>query len=350
MHHDRPANVWVSIVHWNGGDLTRKCVASVMAQDYPDVNVVIIDNGSSDDTVSEIARESPRIHVLRNSTNEGFTGGQNRGISYALSHDADFVLLLNQDATLMDGCIKDMVSLAGTDDRIGMVSPVVYYSHAPSDIQFCGSWLDTVELRIHGSHAIEPVRQLMASDPASICLWGTALMLRSDLVKAIGSFDQRFFAYYEDSDLSVRASNGGWRNVVCFSAGALHLGHQSRLTRPPHFFYFMARNEILFWAKTLKRRHMARALRITIARACGEAGNLRDAGLHDQAVACITGVWDALGKRFGRYDATRTAPVWLCRLVLKHPYLWANALQGNFKGIFQRLVSGTSETPQSGRP
>ena len=120
-------NVCVSIVHWNGGQSTIKCIESVFANAYANLSLVIIDNGSTDTALLEVAARWPEITIVRNDRNTGFTGGQNQGIAEARRRGAAYVLLLNQDAIVQLGCIPEMVALAEADARIGLVSPVVFF-------------------------------------------------------------------------------------------------------------------------------------------------------------------------------------------------------------------------------
>lgn len=316
-----------------------------MAQAIPGLSVVIIDNGSTDRALDAVARSWPGVTILRNPTNTGFTGGQNRGMAHALEQGADFVLLLNQDATLLSDCIQQLVTTLKQDDRVGLASPVVYYKQHPSDPQFSGSWLLREEMRLFHSHDRDMYERQAAVAPDSICLWGTALMIRCEVLRRIGMLDGRFFAYYEDSDLCIRASRQGWLSSMCFSAGVLHEGHRNRRTRPPHYFYFMARNEMLFWKKVLGVKGVARAMRVSAARALGEAGNMRDAGLHAESIACITGMWDGLRRRYGPFRADRAAPRWILRFALSHPFLLSNLLEGRFRQIMEAFSPRRSRPP-----
>src|SRR5690606_33936073 len=134
------------------------------------------------------------------------------------------------------------------------------------------------------------------TQPESICLWGTAILARREMLEEVGLLDMRFFAYFEDSDLSARSSAGGWLNIMCMKAAVLHEGHRSTANRPPHFFYYMSRNEVLFWRKVLRSdgaTQSMRAVRLSLSRALIAIGNLRDAELDRHVSACLCGVFDA---------------------------------------------------------
>lgn len=326
-------SVFVSIVHWNGGESTIKCIRSVLDNGYANLSLVIVDNGSTDKALVDAALRWPEIAILRNERNLGFTGGQNIGIAHACERGAALVVLLNQDAVMKPGCIGEMVRLAHTDDRIGLLSPVVYFDDEPDRAQFSGSWIETKKLTVSYSRDPEAIGAREKTQGDSICLWGTALMIRAAMIEQIGMLDERFFAYYEDTDYSVRASKAGWRSRMCFDAGILHEGHSTVYSRPPHFFYLMVRNGFLFWRKTLSPLQYWRLIRIHLARVIHQAANLQDAGLRDQVQASVDGIWDAWHDRYGERDPELRAPAWFARLIMYRPYLLAAMLNFDFAAI-----------------
>mgnify|MGYP001598031286 FL=1 len=98
--------VFIIIVNWNGKQDTLTCLSSLQSLDYSNYHVIIVDNGSKDDSISAIKLQFPHHLLLENQTNLGFTGGNNVGIQYALNHKADFVLLLNNDTKVSPDLLK----------------------------------------------------------------------------------------------------------------------------------------------------------------------------------------------------------------------------------------------------
>ena len=332
--------VLVSIVHWNGGASTLASIESVLAEDHPHIAICVVDNGSTDGIADVIESRWPDIQVVRNAINTGFTGGQNRGIAVAMASDADHVLLLNQDAILVPGCIGRMVALASADPAIGLVSPMIYFADEPERVQFCGSWLDRKAMAVGYDGDLDIVRVRNADPDVTMCLWGTALLIRREVIEQIGVLDDRLFAYFEDTDYCVRASDAGWRNRMCLGAGILHEGHATRYTRAPNFFYFTVRNEMLFWRKALSWRAAIRLRLVCVARGLRQAAKLRDAGGRDtQVAACMSGLWDALLHRTGCYDPARRCPGWFSWALLRHPYFLADLLELRWSSMRRRAPS-----------
>lgn len=334
-------HVVVSIVHWNGGPSTIACLESVRGDGYPRTSVVFVDNGSTDDVASTVRARWPEVVVISNTVNQGFTGGHNQGIGRALEMGADFVVLLNQDAALQPGCLGRMVALAATDARIGLVSPVIYYADDPTRVQFCGSWIDWSDVKTGGSRKPEVMREFERTSGGDVVLWGTALMIRRELIADIGLLDAHLFAYYEDTDYSVRSSSAGWSNRVCFDAGVLHEGHATRYTRGPHVFFLSSRNSLRFWKKAFASRgRWLHWRRKAVAGILHEAGTLQDVDLHEQAAACVDGLYAGWRGDSGPFDQRRLAPRWLHRLLLGHPYFWSQFVDGDFGSLFRRMRDG----------
>lgn len=334
-------HVAVSVVHWNGGQSTIECLESLHRRPYARQQIVFVDNGSTDGIAAVVRDRWPDILVVVNAANRGFTGGHNQGIATAVERGADYVLLLNQDATVQPDCIARMVALAESDDRIGLVSPVIFYADEPTRVQFCGHWIDWAGVRTGGSRVIDVMRQYELAGSA-ISLWGTALLIRRALVADIGVLDERLFAYYEDTDYSLRSSSRGWLNRVCFDAGVLHEGHATRYTRGPHVFYLSSRNALLFWRKAFATRRGGglRWRRKVVSGILHEAGTLKDAALPEQAAACIDGLWAGWWRRYGSYEQRRSSPRWFRRLALSHPYFWSRLLDGDLASLMRRLRIG----------
>jgi GT2 family glycosyltransferase len=196
-----------------------------------------------------------------------------------------------------------------------MASPVIRNAGADSEVQFCGGFWDgcwaegTADLAIYRAWA--------AQHPERIWLSGTALLIRRALIEAIGRFDDRFFAYWEDVDYSVRAIAAGYRNVIVTHAEVYHAPIKSQTAlsgRPPHASYYMVRNELLFtrrhvgwWAG---RRPLYWAVRRALANALGQKD---EPALVD---ANFLGLRDGLVCRYGPYDAARRLPAPVRKLLL----------------------------------
>jgi GT2 family glycosyltransferase len=257
--------VWIVVLNWNRPQDTVQCVSSLRQLDYPAYRMLVVDNGSTDESV-EVFRKLPDVDLLVNDQNLGFAAGNNRGIEYALERGADYVLLLNNDTTVSPSLLAVLVEVAETDRRIGIVGPIIYYLDRPADVWFAGMrfryGLYVARLGLHLRSPLAPIEDV---DFISGC----GMFVRRETWQCVGLFDPRFFMYYEDLDLCIRARRAGYR-VVCATQG--HMWHALSASTggpdSPLKQYYQVRSTFLFCEK--HTRGLQRVANISIR--LGHAG------------------------------------------------------------------------------
>ncbi|MGB2883829.1 MAG: glycosyltransferase, partial [Rhodoferax sp.] len=130
--------VCVIVLNWNGWRDTVACVASLLQMDGDNFTVLIVDNNSSDDSVRHISQAFPTLKLLHAGSNLGFGGGCNVGIRYALQHGAEYVWLINSDATVDRGALSALVHVADHDQSVGAVGSVVFEAEDTARVQLWG--------------------------------------------------------------------------------------------------------------------------------------------------------------------------------------------------------------------
>jgi GT2 family glycosyltransferase len=243
----------VILLNWNKSAATLACVAALRAQTYGNARILVIDNGSAAEDFAALTAAEPDggFVLLRHKHNLGFTGGVNSGIARAMEDGAAYVWLHNNDAIASPDTLSRLVAAAEADIKIGLVSPVIRDSTDAEAIDYCGGLVFSRPLNFE--RTADPVLSAawMRDYPERIWLAGTALLIRRALIEAIGGLDDRFFAYWDDSDYSLRSLNAGFCNIVVLDANIRHETSPAAAIRqrPPYFYYYMARNEILLLRK-----------------------------------------------------------------------------------------------------
>src|SRR5215475_1768439 len=214
--------VYIVVLNFNGPDLTLDCIHSVLKIDYPNFRVLVVDNASTDDSLTRFNKtfSDPRLELLGNTNNEGYAGGNNRGIERALLRGADYVFILNNDTVVEPGCLKPLVLAMERDCTIGICGGPLLSNGTTT----CGQY---VNLYTATARTGNRVRHRTTGAFEVDYLIGAALMVRSRLVTQIGGFDESFFLLYEDMDLCFRARKQGLK--ICFipSPGITHINHAS---------------------------------------------------------------------------------------------------------------------------
>ena len=169
--------VAVVILNWNDGAATLACLDALASANYPNIMTIVVDNGSTDGSAQRI-RDTVAVDLVINPTNLGFTGGVNVGIARAMAAGADYVWLLNSDATIQPGVLSRLVAVAESDDRIGLVSPVFRDPNRPAVSEFCLGRFDP-EARVATQTADPRIAADWECDyPDQIVLLGKALLIR----------------------------------------------------------------------------------------------------------------------------------------------------------------------------
>jgi GT2 family glycosyltransferase len=216
-----PGLVSVLVVNWNGARLLESCLASVHAQDYRQVEIIVVDNGSKDGS-AEIAARDAGVRLIRNSDNLGFAVANNLGIEAA---DGEFVLLLNYDVQLRPDYVSILVSKLAQDSGLGSASGKLLRAEPRDTIDSAGHVMyRNVWPTNRGEDELDGPAFDAPEEVFGVCA-AAGLYRRAMLedVKIDGEIlDGTFFAYLEDVDLDWRAQSRGWRSWYEPTAVAIH--------------------------------------------------------------------------------------------------------------------------------
>jgi GT2 family glycosyltransferase len=246
-----PPLVYALVLNWNGADEAVQCLHSLAQQTYPNLCPFLVDNGSVDDSIAQIQASFPNLPILTNENNLGFAGGVNVGLRYALAEGADYVLVLNNDLVLDSRCVEEMVAQA--KEGVAFVTAVIYYHDEPNRIWSIGGNINPWNLeKTADARGQTDTGQFPAVMERHFVPGGATLMARGAL-ETVGLFDERFFLYYEDADLSLRAHRAGLRSVVATRAKMWHgISKSSGGSDSPRERYWMARSSVIYFGQNAR--------------------------------------------------------------------------------------------------
>ncbi len=231
-------SVAILVLNYNGADCLPQCLASLKILEYPNYQVLVIDNGSEDQSFSQAQKDFPEYFSLPQKTNTGFAAGMNSGMKWALEKKYDFVWLMNSDATVNPDTLSELLRAHQADPRRQALSPVI--ENPDGSIWFAGGRINYFRMRTEHQHA------LLAPTPYQTqFLTGCAPLFATGLIRTVGMFDERFFLYYEDADLSQRILAAGHSLYVVPQARVIH-AEKSRMT--PKKVYYLVHYGMLFFA------------------------------------------------------------------------------------------------------
>jgi len=237
----------VIIVNWNVRDLLRRCLHSILAN-LPacQLEIIVVDNGSTDGSPEMVRTEFPQVHLMANPDNRGFTAANNQGLAVARGR---YVLLLNPDTEVVGDALETLVAFADVHPDVGVVGPQLL--NPDGTVQSSRRRFPTLATALLESTWLQPYapRRLLAryyvldrpDDEVQDVDWvtGAALMARREAVEQVGPLDEGFFMYSEELDWCRRFRAAGWRVVYLPTARVIHHeGKSSEQVLPARHIHF----------------------------------------------------------------------------------------------------------------
>jgi GT2 family glycosyltransferase len=203
--------VFVITLNWNGKQWLEDCLSSILGLDYPDFEVVMVDNGSTDGSVELVRQKFPSVHVVENGSNLGYARGFNAGLEYAAARGAEYFLIMNNDTVIDRGALAALVEAAQSLPKAGFVTGKVYFYDEPDRLQTVGKKEDPIVW--NGDHIgwlEKDVGQYETVEERAF-LDDVMTLVDRRLYDEIGGYDPQFFLQAEEFDWQARAKKRGWR-------------------------------------------------------------------------------------------------------------------------------------------
>ena len=229
--------VFVIVLNHNGKRTVSRCLTSIYRSDYQNFETIVVDNASRDGSIETVRQNFQTAHVIINQTNLGFAAGNNVAIRFALEKFADYVLLLNNDAYLEPTTLSALVLQAQKDKKVGMINPLILNSEGKT--WFEGGKIDWLKMK---TFHLRP-----ENEKNSDYLCGCALLISKEVFQKVGLFDEKFFLYYEDTDLSLRTKKAGFSLLVDRGTKIVHDEQSS--SAGAQKIYWLVLSGILFFKK-----------------------------------------------------------------------------------------------------
>lgn len=241
--------VSIVTVNWNGKRFLQKLLPLLAAQDYPKdrYEIIIVDNNSTtDDSVEFVKSAFPDMVLIENGSNDGFAGGCNIGIR---ASKGDYVMLINNDTEPHKDWLKQLVVCAEKNHSGAVVSKLMF-ANQPGIINNAGSLLmpdQTWPVQEIGANQKDAPEFNSEREITAFC--GASVLLSREMLEQVGIFDEAFFMYFEDGDLSWRAQKAGWKFHYEPASVVMHEHSGSSVEHSDFFTFFVTRNRLLILMK-----------------------------------------------------------------------------------------------------
>ncbi len=247
-------SVAVVILNWNGKALLERFLPSVIASEYPNLQLIVGDNASTDGSVDYIKSNFPTVSILENDKNYGYAGGYNHILSRV---KADYFILLNSDVEVPKNWIQPVIDKMESDEKIAAAQPKIKWQTQKDQFEYAGAAGGFMDLhafpfcrgRIFDS--VEPDHGQYDTDIDIFWASGAAFFIKSKAWKAVGGLDEDLFAHMEEIDLCWRLKNLGYRIVCCTTSEVYHLGGGTLNANNPYKTYLNFRNNLIIMQKNL---------------------------------------------------------------------------------------------------
>jgi GT2 family glycosyltransferase len=256
----RPPRVAGLVLNYNGRDVTLVTLRSLVRLDYPALDLVVIDNGSTDGSPAAIAAEHPGLLQLAVEENKGISWGLNHGLRWAIAAGYDYVLVMNNDIEVAPDLLRAMVDCAEADPSIGCVGPKAYYYYDRERLWSAGGILRFREsvTRERGDRELDAGQY--DRDEEVPYVNGCAMLARREALERTGWWDPVYYVGVEDADWCVRMKRAGFRCHYAHRARLWHMiSHSLGVYRPSRTFH-TGRSSAIFLRKYASPAQWASAL------------------------------------------------------------------------------------------
>lgn len=202
--------ICILVLNWNGANDTIACVHSLQKVTYANAEIVVIDNGSDDDSIQRFHEQFSDVKIIELESNLFYGGGNNAGLDWALDHGFDYVIFLNNDTTVEPDFLESLLAGFDMSQDVGMVAPLMCYSAAPELIWYGGGHINLWTGVVEHENIRKHVSTIELKSKKTDYITGCCLMMPTRLAANLGGFDLSFKMYGEDVDLSLRTVAAGY--------------------------------------------------------------------------------------------------------------------------------------------
>ena len=249
---EQEPKIAIIIINWNTYQLTFNCLKSLEACTYKNKTFFFVDNGSKDGSGDKIALEFPEINYIKNENNEGFTGANNKALKVILKQNFDYVLLLNNDTEVKPDFLSLMQASMDSDNNLAATQPLILDFPNKNTIWNAGGSFNTFFGLSKTRYKGMMYKPNLKIETLTEWISGCCILVKIAVIKEVGLLDNRFFAYFEDVDWSIRMTNLGYKLGVVPKSIIYH--HSSGSTKrnnttnegnlSPYAHYLNVRNHI----------------------------------------------------------------------------------------------------------
>lgn len=252
----------IIIVNWNGENVIRDCLDSIVTQIYKNIEVIVVDNNSTDASKEIINKSFKKVKLIENKENVGFAEGNNIGSKYA---KGEYILLLNNDTIVTKDFLTKLFNVIDSDDSIGVVQPKILYrqkvAFKKEAINSIGAFFTATGFLYYPGYLKNPDLEIYNKQREIFSAYGACMLIRSSIIKNTGLFDPDFFVYFEETDFCFKVLLQGKKIIYVPNSVIYHKGGISaRKYGNSGIFFHAFKNRLCSYIKNLEYKNLALVL------------------------------------------------------------------------------------------
>jgi GT2 family glycosyltransferase len=242
--------VYIILINYNGYKDTIACVDSLKKIMYDTYKIIIVDNASSNDSLKILKETINDCIIIESKENLGFAGGNNLGIKYALHHNCDYIMLLNNDTLVKTDFLDNMLNSFSKDKKVGLVGCKIMYYPEKNIIWYGGGYIDWFKF-IGAHYGMRQIDNGQYDTEKEInFMTGCCMLIKREVFEKVGLLSEDYFMYFEDVDFCVKVKNSAYKILYNPKAVIYHkVGLSSGGEESPFSIKWCTRNRLLFMNK-----------------------------------------------------------------------------------------------------
>ena len=247
--------IFILTLNWNGKNHLEYFIPSALSQNYKNYKIVVVDNGSTDNSVDFLKKTYPEIKLVCHDSNLGYSKGFNSGIKFCIENSADYILITNNDVVLQNKLLENLLECMQSHKRVGYVGGKVYMMGKTNILQYAGGRIDDGRGKLRSRGYNERDTNQYSTIEEFDYMDDVCGLVNTKMINEIGSYDEDFFYDYEETEWNYRMRKNNWRIFYTPKAKVSHRVHgstgNSKLSPIP--IEYGTKGEILFNFKTLNQ-------------------------------------------------------------------------------------------------
>ncbi|WP_040213573.1 glycosyltransferase family 2 protein [Clostridium polynesiense] len=244
--------IYIIIVNYNGWNDTLQCIESLNQIDYNNYKVVVVDNDSQESYDKIMMEKYPDVIFIQAGENLGFAGGNNIGIDRALSDNADYVLLLNNDTIVDPEFLSNIIEKVKEEKNIGIATGKIYYHDNKNILWYAGGRFSNLKGNAYHFGTDEVDRGQFDVDKEVTFISGCYMLIPKEVIKTVGNLSEEYFLYHEDVDYCLKVAKKGYKlmyypNSIIYHKVSASTGKKSKM-----YEYYYNRNRCILIDKNLR--------------------------------------------------------------------------------------------------